>query len=444
MAVARMNGSHADLDWHRAAIALVRATLPGTPILLDIPGRKIRTTLLAHEPSFAAGDRLVLTTDTSFDGREKVPVNYAGLHRDVNAGDIIFADDGTLRFVVEAVAGADIVCRAEVAGTLRSRKGINVPFVRLAMALVTDRDRQMIAFARENGVDFIGISFVESAEHVEAIRAIVGGSLPQILAKVENRGGLDNLAAVVGAADAIMIDRGDLSVETTMELVAVHQKTIIKTAREASKPVIVATEMLHSMIDHDGPTKAEVSDITNAVLDGCSAVMLSGETAVGQFPVEAVRTMRKIADAASAHRPPVAPAPVTGPVTAPEAIGAAIASILRHVPITKVVAITRSGYAARVLSSLSVAQPILAVSDDAAMARAFNLYAGVEGVHYAAPFPRGSADHVKACLKQLLDLGKLTAGDEVLVTGVIYPRSGTRMNLLQIHRVADLVEVFGW
>jgi pyruvate kinase len=443
MSVVRLNGSHASLEWHREAIALVRHALPDTPILLDIPGRKIRTTQLAHEPQFGVGDRVVLTTDTAYDGRDKVPVSYSDLHRDMAAGDIIFADDGTLRFVVDAVEGRDIVCRARVGGTLRSRKGINVPLVRLRMPLVTDRDRQMIAFARDTGVDFIGISFVESAEHVEAIRALVGARTPQILAKVENRAGLDNVAEIVGSADAIMIDRGDLSVETTMELVAVHQKSIVECARAGGKPVVVATEMLHSMIEHDFPTKAEVSDITNAVLDGCSAVMLSRETAVGRFPVEAVQTMRRVADAASDHLHAGLQEPART-MGVPEAIGGAIASILRRVPITKVVAITRSGYAARVLSSLSVSQPILAVSDDDATARSFNLYAGVEGVCFDTPFPRGSADHVKACIRQLYELGKLEAADDILVTGVIYPRTGTRMNLLQIHRMADLIEVFGW
>lgn len=443
MSVARLNGSHANLDWHRDAIALLRRVVPDVPILLDIPGRKVRTTLLAHEPVFAVGDRIVLTTEPGHDGREKVPVSYADLHRDLKAGDVIFADDGTLRFTVEGVAGRDITCRAEVAGTLRSRKGINVPMVRLNMALVTDRDRQMVEFAKTHGVDFVGISFVESAAHVEAIRELVGGRSPQILAKVENRGGLDHLEEVVGAADAIMIDRGDLSVETSVEHVAVHQKRIVEAARAANKPVVVATEMLHSMIDHDFPTKAEVSDITNAVLDGCSATMLSGETAVGRHGLAAIRTMRGVADAATAHRRAESSGREPRP-TVPEAIAGAIASMLRSLPITKVVAITRSGYAARMLSSLSVAQPILAVSDDAAMARAFNLYAGVEGVHFDAPFPRGSADHVKSCIQQLYTRGKLDAADQILVTGVIYPNSGTRMNLVQVHAVSDLIGVFGW
>jgi pyruvate kinase len=445
MSVARLNGSHADLRWHGAAIQLIRSLLPDLPILLDIPGRKIRTVLLAHEPNFAAGDRIVLTTDISFDGHTKVPVNYLSLHADVKPGDIIIADDGTLGFSVEAVEGSDIICRATRCGTLRSRKGINVPFVKLNTSLIGERDRQMVAFACELKVDFIGVSFVESAEHVRAIRELVGGKTPQILAKIENQGGMDHLDEVVDAADAIMIDRGDLSVETKLETLVIYQKRIIDVARSKGKPVIVATEMLNSMIENDFPTKAEVADITNAVLDGCSATMLSGETAIGRFPVCAVETMRRVADAAFAHLGKGSRSrESSGNSTPTQAIEDAIAMILRSVPVTKVVAITRGGYAARMLSARSVVQPIFAISDNAAMARSFNIYSGVEGIYFDIPFPSGSADHIKACIRKLYKLGKLVQNDLILVTGVVYPQSGTRMNLIQIHKVSDLIEEFAW
>jgi pyruvate kinase len=445
MSVARLNGSHADLDWHRAAITLLREVLPHVPILLDIPGRKIRTVALAHEPSFSEGDTIILTTDLSHDGREKVPVNYADLHIDVKPGSTIMADDGTLSFHVTDVRGQDIICIARTAGTLRSRKGINVPFVHLNTALVTERDHVMTRFARELGVDFIGISFVESAAHVEAIRDLVGARTPQILAKVENQGGVDHLEEIVAAADAIMIDRGDLSVETRLETLALYQKKIIEAARAEGKPVIVATEMLHSMIHSNQPTKAEVADITNAVLDGCSATMLSGETAVGDYPLEAVSVMRRVADTASGHVNSRSAAQLGSWGADPaRAMEEAIAMILRSASVTKVVAITRSGYAARRLSARGVSQPILAVGDNASMARAFNLYAGVQGVHFRTEVPRGSADYIKACIQFLYESGSLSIEDEILVTGAMYPRSGTRMNLIELHKVANLVTEFGW
>ncbi|WP_204166270.1 pyruvate kinase [Agrobacterium vitis] len=295
MTVARLNGSHGNLDWHRQTIRLIRKAVPGVPVLLDIPGRKIRTIQLAHEPSFKEGEILILTTDISHDGTEKVPVNFDGLHEQLAPGIRLYADDGTLSFQVERIDGRDIHVRAGGDGTLRSRKGINVPEVSLGRELITSNDRTMVDFARDNRVDYLGISFVESAEHVDAIRGLIGGRAPRIVAKVENQGGLDNLEDIVGAADVIMIDRGDLSVETNVDSVSVFQKRIITTANAHGKPVIVATELLHSMIDNPYPTKAEIGDITNAVIDGASLLMLSGETAVGRYPVEAVGRLRNIA-----------------------------------------------------------------------------------------------------------------------------------------------------
>jgi pyruvate kinase len=446
MSMARLNGSHADLGWHAATIAMIREVLPGTPVLLDIPGRKIRTVQLAHEPRFGKGDIVVLTTDTSHDGRHKVPVNYARLHEDLKAGAVVLADDGTLRFTVGKIDGQDIHCVAETPGTLRSRKGINVPYVTLRTELVTDRDRNMMAFAREHGVDYVGVSFVESAEHVDAIRALAGGDWPRIVSKIENQGGMNNMHAVIGASDAIMIDRGDLSVETELETLAVAQKTILRAAAQAGKPVIVATEMLHTMIENSFPTKAEVSDITNAVLDGCAATMLSGETAVGAYPVEAVAVMRRVAEAAEIY---LQSSLDTGPHgqpadSVPEAMAQAIALICRSLPITKIVALTRSGYAARTISALRPRQPIIAVSDDAMAARSFNLMGGTRGIHIAEPFSKTSTDYLPRCLKKLWQDGLIEGGDLILVTAVTYPKSGNRMNLIETHRVRDLAETLGW
>ena len=442
MDVARLNGSHNNLEWHAATIARIRAVAPNVPILLDIPGRKIRTIGLSHEPTFKVGDTVILTTDTRHDGHEKVPVNYERLHEDLLAGHTILADDGTIRFTVDRIESRDIYCRAETSGQLKSRKGINVPFVKLQTALITDRDRSMMKFARDNGIDFVGVSFVESAAHVEAIRELAGGTWPRIVAKIENQGGLDHMEEIIAATDVIMIDRGDLSVETNLENVSMFQKRIIETARHAAKPVIVATEMLHTMIHNPVPTKAEVSDISNAVLDGCAATMLSGETAVGDFPFEAVSMMRRVADAAAVYLQ--ASGSVEKSAAIPHVVAEAIALMCRSLPITKIVAVTRSGYAARTLAARSPSQPILAVSDDAYRARSLNLLAGVEGIFLDIPFSKTSTDHLVQCLELLWRDGKLENSDMVLVTAVGYPRSGSRMNLLQTHVIGDLAKTMGW
>ncbi|HJM60694.1 MAG: pyruvate kinase [Alphaproteobacteria bacterium] len=444
MSVARLNGSHADLDWHAETIRLIRKTLPETPILLDIPGRKIRTVQLAHEPSFAAGETIVLTTDTGYDGSEKVPVNYAYLHEDISPGTTVLADDGTLSFTVDAVDGQDIHCRAEAAGTLKSRKGINVPSVALRTALVTDRDCKMMAFVRAHGVDFVGISFVESAAHVEAVRELAGGDWPRIVSKIENQGGIDNLDEVIAASDAVMIDRGDLSVETGLETVGIFQKRILESGTSHAKPVIVATEMLHTMIGNPFPTKAEVSDISNAVLDGAAATMLSGETAVGAHATEAVGVMRRVADAAETHlHGPDGCAP-SKPGDVPHAMSEAVLLLSRSLPVTKIVTVTISGFAARSIAARRPGQPILAVSNDAMAARSFNLLPGTSGIHVDIPFTRTSTDHIPSCLAALWQRGLIDDSDFILVTAVAYPDSGNRMNMLETHAVADLSRSLGW
>ena len=453
MAVARLNLSHADLEWHAETIRRIREAAPDVPILLDLPGRKIRTAQLAHEPTFRRGDILVLTTDPTQDGREKVPVSYDHLHEDLAAGDVILADDGTLRFTVVEIDGLDIRCRTESDGRLKSRKGINVPHVRLRTRLLGERELRMIRFAEENQADYVGVSFVESAAHVEAIRAVIRDEWPRIVAKVENQRGLDRVEEVVKTADAIMIDRGDLSVETSLENLAVMQKRIVEVARRFGKPVIVATEMLHSMTTSPFPTKAEVTDIANAVFDGASATMLSGETAAGEHPREAVAVMRRVIESAEEHLFGAAPTPgaiaasATPQATAtsiPAAMGEAIGLLCRTLPLTKIVTVTLGGFSARMVSAQRPPQPILAVTNDARSARAFHLMPGTRGIAVDVPFSRGSTDHIARCLEELWRRGELVDEDLILVTSVGYPSAGNRMNLIETHRVEDLVKALGW
>lgn len=446
MALVRLNGSHGNLKWHEETIRLVRQTLPDMPILLDIPGRKIRTELLTHEPSFGVGDIVTLTTEPGHDGSAKCSVNNRFLHERLHAGAVVLADDGTLSFVVDRVEGRDIHLRATTAGTLRSRKGINVPYVDLGLELVTERDHEMMRFACDNEVDFVGISFVESAAHVEAIRALTRNGTPRIVAKIENRGGMENMREVIGAADVIMIDRGDLSVETNLQTVAVFQKYILRMANSLSKPVIIATEMLHSMIQSPLPTKAEISDITNAVLDGAALTMLSGETAVGQYATEAVKIMRGVINAAEDLQQSDLDGerPETASLKIQDAMESAAAMVCRTLPITKIVVVTKSGYAARVLSSHRPRQPILAVSNDRNTARALNVLPGTKGIHVKVEFSPKSSEHIAACLQHLWNQKEITASDVILVAAVSYPRAGNLLNLLQTHSVADLAEALGW
>lgn len=445
MSMVRLNGSHANKEWHRESIGHIRKALPTTPILLDIPGRKIRTLHLAHEPRFETGEKIILTTDHSHDGTEKVPVGHSTLHELLSPGARILADDGTLNFTVDSIEGQDIICIAGCSGTLRSRKGINIPQVSLEGPIVTNRDLELIEIARETGVDFIGISFVESADHIRQVRQAIGADRPRIVAKVENAIGLRNKDEIAEHADAIMIDRGDLAVETSYEELAIAQKSIILAARKHAKPVIVATEMLHSMISAPLPTKAEVSDISNAVFDGASALMLSGETAVGKYPTNCVTTMRKIAESTEAflaasqskHQPSANP-------NISDAIGGAVRFISQVLPISKIVCVTRKGFAPRAIAMQNLPQHIIAATPDASLAIACNLLPGVTGVHTPIEISETSLDYIPDALASLWNQGAIVADDIILVTAVGFPKQGSRMNLLQTYRVADLAETLSW
>ncbi len=446
MDVVRLNGSHGDVQWHAQALDLVRNAVPNVPVLLDLPGNKIRLGVLHEKRTVAAGETVVLTCEPGHDGREKVPVNYPHLWREVEPGKVIMIDDASLRLTVAGVSGRDVICHAETSGTLRSAKGVNIPGLAFCNSgTVPDRDRALISLAREKRAEFIGISFVMSSEHVQTVRELVRGSCPQVVSKIETQLGLDAVDEIVHASDAVMIDRGDLSVETNLEGVALLQKRIIARAHRAACPVIVATEMLHSMIQNPLPTKAEASDITNAVLDGASALTLSAETSVGKCPVESVAMMRKIADTAAEHLQ-VQLARTNGRETdnVPEAMGEAIALICSHLEVTKIIAVTMSGYAARMVAARRPRQPIVAVTNNAATARQLNLLPGTKGVAVDIPFSRTSLDHIPRCLEALWRGGEVDDKDLLLVTAVGYPKSGNRMNLIQTHRVADLCESLGW
>ena len=442
-AVFRLNGSHNSLDWHARVIERIRQTAPSHPILLDVPGRKIRTGDLGEPREFTAGAVLRFAPAGSCP-EDCIPVNSDQLARLCSVGGPLFADDGTLAFAILAIDGDVVSARAEFGGILRSRKGINVPDADLGPARLTESDHRLLAFASSHEVDFVGISFVESAKHVHLVReALRGAWPPRIVSKVESARGLENMSEVIAASDAVMIDRGDLSGETDLEGVAIRQKQIIKEAQRFAAPVIVATEMLHSMIAAGTPTKAEVSDITNAVLDGCAATMLSGETAVGASPAAAVALMSRVIAAAERTQEGVeAPESVVeGPAGA---VSRAIARLVRDLRLDKVIAVTRTGYAARVLSGARLPVPILAVSDRAGAARSFGLLPGVTGVYHSGEFSRSDVSHVPAVLESLWRSRLIDSDDEVLVSALAYPTSGKRMNHLETHHVGDLATALGW
>ena len=304
MDVARFNFSHGDHAEHRHRLEILESVREelGIPIasLLDTKGPEIRTGKLkdGKKVTLKEGDLYTLTTEEIVGDETRGYINYAGLAEDVKPGDRILIDDGLIELHVREVNGTDIVCRIENGGELGEKKGVNVPGVRVKLPALTDKDKEDSRFGVDAGFDFVAASFVRNADAIREIREILDekGSAMQIIAKIENEEGIENIDSIIEASDGIMVARGDMGVEIPAEKVPHIQKMIIRKCNLACKVVITATQMLDSMIRNPRPTRAEVSDVANAVYEGTDAVMLSGETAMGSYPIEAVRMMSQIAE----------------------------------------------------------------------------------------------------------------------------------------------------
>ncbi len=310
MNVARLNFSHGDFDGHKKAIENLRTAAKMTgrriAILADLPGPKIRIGELAEEPIQLEPDKpFTLTTEEITGDSRRASVYFPGLPKAVKPGDILYLSDGYIQIQVIEASGNDVVCRVVAGGELRSRKGLNLPGIDLGISAFTEHDRECLKFALEHGVDAVSQSFVEKGEDIIAVRQAAAefGHHPFIIGKIERARAKDNLEEIIDAADGIMIARGDLGVEIPIERIAIAQKDLMYLANKKGKPVITATQMLESMTDYARPTRAESTDVANAILDGTDCVMLSGESAMGKFPVEAVKMLVKIAATVEPRRP---------------------------------------------------------------------------------------------------------------------------------------------
>lgn len=310
MDVARINFSHGDFSAHQGVIANIRASSRAegkrVAIMADLPGPKMRIGRFKEEPvALEPGNAFTLTTESITGDQRRVSITFSRLPEVTKAGDRLFLNDGLIQLEVESVAGTEVNCRVVVGGDLRSRKGLNVPGIDLGISAFTDHDRRCLQFALEQGVDAVSQSFVENAEDVAAVRSAARslGFQPFVIAKVERSRALDHVEDILDAADGIMIARGDLGVEIPIEQIALVQKQLVRRANLKGKPVITATQMLESMTDNPRPTRAEATDVANAILDGTDCVMLSGESAMGKYPVETVAMLAKIAAAIEPHRP---------------------------------------------------------------------------------------------------------------------------------------------
>lgn len=377
LSVARLNFSHGDFSGHAQRISRIRAVEQATgrrvAIMADLPGPKMRLGRIEPEPiQLHPGERFTLTSEDIVGSAQRVSMSFQRLPSVVKPGNRLFLNDGLVQLVVERVADKDVHCTVAVGGELRSRKGLNLPGIDLGISAFTSHDRACLEFALSAGVDAVSQSFVETAADIEAVRAAAKalGKQPFVIAKIERADALAHLDEILKAADGIMVARGDLGVEVPIEEMAVLQKQIIARASLAGKPVITATQMLESMTNSRLPTRAEATDVANAILDGTDCIMLSGESAMGQYPEEAVAMLAKIAAFTEAHRPPTrlrdlkAECSRNQPPTAAEAIASVVDHALGAVPCAAVFVPTRTGTTARMISRFHPAVLIVALSRD--------------------------------------------------------------------------------
>lgn len=422
MDVARLNFSHGTTQWHGRIIKAIRelALLLGKPvaILQDLAGPKIRIGPVQKGVTVRAGSIFVLTTRQMVGNAKEASVSYPGLPQDVRPGDTILLSDGALELKVLESVGENIECEVVVGGELSSNKGINLPTGTIKAPILSDEDRRDLEFGLDNGVDYLALSFVKGAEEIIKVKDIIQGRgfTTPVVAKIERHEALAEIDSIIAAADAIMVARGDLAVETSLEMVPLVQKMLIKKANAQAKPVITATQMLKSMVDNRRPTRAEASDVVNAIFDGTDALMLSEETAVGKFPVEAVKMMNKLALAAETmydygH---ALKEEVEKGKGVPEAIGHAACSCALDLAAKAIITPTRSGSTARMVARFRPAQPIVAVSPYVATVRRLCLTWGVY------PFlvePSEDVDQMIARAKEVAEeKGLVAKGDVVVIT----------------------------
>jgi len=394
MNIARLNFSHGDYEWHKTAIANLRQMAQSAgkrvTIMADLPGPKIRIGQLAEEPiELKFGDEFTLTTNETSSDRHCAFVSFQPLPGVVKPGDSLFLNDGIIQLEVVSTEGKDVHCRVIVGGELRSRKGLNLPGINLGVSAFTEHDHKCLKFALENGVDVISQSFIETSADVDAVRKAAAdlGYRPFIIAKIERAGALAHIDEILEAADGIMVARGDLGVEIPIERIGVVQKELISKANLLGKPVITATQMLKSMVAHQLPTRAEATDVANAILDGADCVMLSEESAMGKFPAKAVKMLVRIAAATEPHRTDVrarecfASYDHNGEVRLVDLISRNVWQTVANLDPTAVIVPTITGHTARMVSRFKLPVWIAAVSPEEAACNGMQFSYGVLPVH---------------------------------------------------------------
>lgn len=441
MDVARLNFSHGEHSDHAENYKKVRQACDdlgrAVGILADLQGPKIRLGRFAEDRTiWATGETVRITVDEIVGSHDRVSTTYKQLAADAKSGDRLLVDDGKVGLEVIRVEGNDVVCEVTEGGPVSNNKGVSLPGMDVSVPALSDKDIEDLEFALNLGVDFIALSFVRSPSDIELVHDVmdrVGRRVP-VIGKLEKPEAIDNLEAVVLAFDAVMVARGDLGVELPLEQVPIVQKRAIQMARENAKPVIVATQMLESMIENSRPTRAEASDVANAVLDGADAVMLSGETSVGKYPIETVRTMARIVHAVETESTSVPPLTHT-PRTKRGVISYAARDIGERLNAKALVAFTQSGDTVRRLARLHTPLPLLAFTPLPEVRSQLALTWGTE------TFIVPTVDSTDAMIKQvdqaLLSMNRYRKGDLVVIVAGSPPGTVGSTNLIHVHRIGE-------
>jgi len=442
MDVARLNLSHGSYADHEAAYAEVRRASDesgrAVGVLVDLQGPKIRTGRFADGPvTLVSGDRFTITVDDILGGPDRVSTTYKGLPGDVLPGDRLLIDDGKVALLALEVTDTDIVTEVVEGGVVSNNKGINLPGVAVSVPAMSNKDEADLRWALRLRADLVALSFVRDAKDIERVHEIMdeeGGRLP-VIAKIEKPQAVENLREIIKAFDGVMVARGDLGVELPLEDVPLVQKLAIEIARRNAKPVIVATQVLESMIENPRPTRAEVSDCANAVLDGADAIMLSGETSVGKWPIEAVTMMARIIESTEEHGLERVPALGTRPHTVGGAVTAAAADVGELVGAKYLVTFTQSGDSAKRLSRIRSKLPMLAFTPIQATRSQLTLVWGIET--YLVPKARHTDQMARQVDESLLDNGRCVEGDTVVIVAGSPPGIPGSTNALRVHHMGD-------
>lgn len=440
MDVARLNMSHGDYADHEHNLTGVRraAKITGRPVgvLVDLQGPKIRLgRFAAGKEVLAYGATFTITTDDIEGDVRRCSTTYKGLPGDVKPGDTILIDDGRLTLRATSVTDTDVVTKVVVGGPVSNNKGINLPGVAVSVPAMSDKDIEDLRWAMQHGVDMIALSFVRNAADVELVHKIMDeeGRRVPVIAKIEKPQAVENLDEIIDAFDAFMVARGDLGVELPLEEVPLVQKRIVTAARRWAKPVIVATQMLESMISAPRPTRAEASDVANAILDGADAVMLSGETSVGQYPVVTVETMARIVVNTEEHGLEQVRDIVWDPHTTSGVITKAAAEVAERIDAKYLVAFTHTGDSARRMSRLRSSIPVLAFTPIESTRQALTLSWGTES--FLVPMVGHTDDMIRQVDKALMESGRIAEGERVVIVAGSPPGVAGHTNMVRVRRI---------